>query len=101
MIVDTVFNHLMRPVFVKPPEEVRRRLQYGYPDDWSKVCVGETQQIVTITEYLYAEKYASVLGTLKELMTKKDLAMYQRSPERFDILLERTARRLIERIQEK
>jgi len=99
--VDTVFNTMMRPVFSRPPEEVKRRLKYGYPDDWSAVCIGETQEIVSITEYLYKEKFTEVRNTLKEIVGKEGLPMYKRSPERFEQYLDRIARRLIERILEK
>lgn len=98
--MDTVLNDMMRPVFSNEPDEVRRRLRVGYSETWTKVLVGETGQVVSISEYLYAEKYALVLDTLKETLTKKDLAMYQRRPERFEEYLERTARRLLDRILE-
>lgn len=100
-MVDTVFDHFMRPVFVNEPAEVRRRLLKSYSEVWAKVCIGETQQIVTIPEYLYREKYDEVVKTLVELVEKKDLPMYKRDPARLRIHIERTATRLIQRIQDK
>lgn len=96
--MDTVFNKFMRPVFSNEPAEVRRRLRAAYSDDWVKVCVGETGQIVTITEYLYEEKFTDVLTMLKELLRKQDLPMYRRNPERLDIHLNSTAKKIIERV---
>lgn len=99
MALDTVFNNNMRPVFVEEPETVRRRLTtYPYPTDWVKVCIGETGQIVTIAEYLYLEKYKDVLDMIKELLQKQGLSLYQRDPSRFDRYVERTARKIIERV---
>jgi len=99
--MDTVFNEVMRPVFSGEPEEVLRRLRFGYSESWVKVCIGKTGQIVSISEYLYAEKYEMVVKTLEELLRKKDLAVFRRNPERLQEHLERTARKLIDRILEK
>lgn len=96
--MDTVFNEFMRPVFSNEPEEVRRRLRHPYPEGWVKVCIGETQQIVTIPEYLYQETYEMVVQTLNEVLSKKDLAMYKRDPSRLQDYVERTALKLIKRI---
>jgi hypothetical protein len=100
VIVDTVFDHLMRPVIAKEPDEVRRRLRHPYPETWVKVLIGETQQIVTIPEYLYRETHESVVKTLQELIDRKDLAMYKRVPSRWDEEISRTAIKLIKRIQD-
>jgi hypothetical protein len=97
MPADTVFNRDMRPVFVDERSVVRRRLKAGHPEDWVKVCNGETQQIVTITEYLYEDKYEDVLKMVDELLHKQDLAMYRRNPERLAIYKESAVRRIIER----
>lgn len=97
MTVDTVFNEGMRPVFSDDPSVVRRRLMASHPKEWTKVCIGESGVIVTVTEYLYEEKYRDVLGMLQELLRKQGLAMYQRNPDRFKIHIEATAKRLIER----
>jgi hypothetical protein len=101
VVMDTVFNEVMRPVFSGEPEEVLRRLRFGYSESWVKVCIGKTGQIVSISEYLYAEKYEMVVKTLEELLRKKDLAVFRRNPERLQEHLERTARKLIDRILEK
>lgn len=101
MTNDTVFSEMMRPVFVDTPAEVRRRLKARYPESWTKVCIGETQQIVTVTEYLYSDKYNDVLAVLKDILRKKDLPMYRRNPERLEIHLEVAARKIIERVLEK
>lgn len=98
VMVDTVLNHLMNPVFAKEPVEVRRRLQHPYSETWESVLIGETKQVVSIPEYLYREKYDMVVGTLTEMLEKKDLAMYKRDPARLQAYVERTARKLIERI---
>jgi hypothetical protein len=98
MTLDTVFNEGMRPVFVDDPSVVRRRLMASHPEDWTKVCIGETGQIVTVTEYLYEEKYRDVLAMLNELLRKQGLAMYQRNPERLKIYVEASAKKIIERV---
>lgn len=98
---DIVCSTSMRPVFVGEPAEVRRRLKAPYPENWFKVLVGETQQLVTISEYLYEDKYSDVVEILQDLVKKKDLAMYKRQPEKLQIHIERTATRLIRRILEK
>jgi hypothetical protein len=53
VIVDTVLNEFMRPVFPGEPDEVRRRLRATYPEGWKFVLVGEAQYVVTISEFLY------------------------------------------------
>lgn len=98
--VDTVFNEEMRPVFVGDPDTVLRRLKSSYPESWNKVCVGETQKIVTIPEYLYRETWGEVVGMLEELLRKQDLPMYRRDPSRLEVYLEVTARKIIERVRE-
>lgn len=98
MTVDTVFNGQMRPAFVDDPAVVKRRLKAGHPEDWTKVCVGETGQIVTVAEYLYEEKFKEVRRLLKELMRKQTLPVYKRHPERLDIYLDSAARKIIEQV---
>lgn len=100
MIVDTIFDQYMRPVFSNEPENVRRRLRAPYPETWEKICIGATNQIVTIPEYLYAEKFNMVVKELQELLTKKDLAMYKRDPKRLETHVQRVATKLIQRIQD-
>lgn len=96
MTTDTVFNREMRPVFVGSPEETHRRLKARHPDGWASVCVGETQQIVTITEYLHREKYTVVHKLVKEILRKKGLPVYQRDAALFDTHVERTVRKIVE-----
>lgn len=96
-VVDTIFNEAMHPVFVNEPAEVKRRLRAPHPESWTRVCIGETQQIVTVTEYLYEEKYKDVLAMVQELLRKQGLAMYQRHPERLKVYIESAARKIIER----
>jgi hypothetical protein len=96
MMADTVFNNEMIPVFVNESATVKRRLKAPYPESWIKVCIGETGIVVTIAEYLYAEKYIDVLAMLNELLRKQDLAMYKRNPDRLKIYVESSARKIIE-----
>jgi hypothetical protein len=62
--------------------------------------VGETKQVVTISEYLYKELLGQVVGTLNELVDQKDRAMYKRDPARWEDLVNRTAVKLIKRIRD-
>ncbi|QEQ93939.1 hypothetical protein SEA_KARDASHIAN_74 [Streptomyces phage Kardashian] len=100
MIVDTVLDHRMHPVLVREPVDLRRILRKPYPETWLKVLIGETQKIVTIPEYLYRETLEMTVRELRELTDRKDLAMYKRDPKRWEDQLERTAIKLIKRIQE-
>jgi hypothetical protein len=89
----------MKPVFAKEPPEVLRRIRFGTPDDWTHVLIGETQKLVTIAEYLHGDDFKTVLEMLEELIEKKDLALYQRNPKSYTKLIERTARKILERIK--
>jgi hypothetical protein len=100
VIVDTVLNENMRPVFVDEPSEVHRRLHHPYSETWVKVLIGETGQLVTIPEYLYKDTLKMVVKTLHEMASKKDLGTYQRNPERWEDLVNRTAVQLIKRIRD-
>lgn len=95
MILDTVFNGEMRPVFVDAPAVVLRRLKAGYPENWVKVCVGESGQIVTISEYLYGEKYQEVQNLLREVIKKHNLPIFVRDPSRLDTYISRVATQII------
>ena len=101
MTLDTVFNEGMRPVFVDDPSVVRRRLMASHPEDWTKVCIGETGVIVTITEYLYEEKYRDILAMVNDLVRKSGLPMYQRNPERLKVYIESSVTKIIERVLKK
>jgi hypothetical protein len=96
IVVDTVLNEFMRPVFPGEPDEVRRRLRSPYPEPWKFVLVGETKQVVTISEYLYQEKWETAVGMVKELLRKKDLAIYKRDPARLEAYIERTTRKILD-----
>lgn len=98
LVVDTVLDKWMYPVFIREPEAVRSRLQAPYSDDWAKVVVGSTGQVVTITEYLYEKKYSDVLAMVRELLRKKDLPMYRRDPERLKIYVEKAVKDIIDRV---
>jgi hypothetical protein len=97
VVVDTILNKWGYPVFIQEPEVVKRRLLAPYSDDWAKVCVGSTAQVVTITEYLYAEKFKDILAMVEELLRKKDLPMYRRDPERLKLYVEAATKKIIER----
>lgn len=99
MTHDTILNDRMHPVKAGEPAEILRRIRFGTPDDWTQVLIGETKQIVTIAEYLHGDTHKTVIKMLEELISKKDLAMYKRDPDRYAKLIDRTARKLIERIK--
>lgn len=96
VVVDTVLNEFMRPVFPGEPADVRRRLRAPYPEPWTYVLVGETKQVVTISEYLYQEKWETAIGMVKELLRKQSLSMYQRDPSRLESYIERTTRKILD-----
>jgi len=94
--VDTVLNEFKRPVFSSEPSEVRRRLRSPYPQGWEKVYIGETEQTITISEYLYQEKWDVAVRMLEELLKKQQLPMYQRDPSKLDMHIQRTARKILD-----
>lgn len=96
-VVDTILDRHMCPVFIDYPEVVRRRLKHPYNDTWEKVVDGETGRIVTITEYLYEEKYQDVIKMVQDLLRKMDLPAFRRDPEKLRVYVEGAARRIIER----
>lgn len=96
VVVDTVLNEFMRPVFPGEPADVRRRLRAPYPEPWAYVLIGETKQVVTISEYLYQEKWETAIGMVKELLRKQSLSMYQRDPSRLEAHIERTTRKILD-----
>lgn len=98
--MDTALNEFSRPLFSHEPEEMKRRLRSGYSHNCAKILVGKTGTVVTILEYLYEEKYSDIMGMLKDLMRKQVTPMYQRNPERLEIYLQSTAKRIIERALE-
>lgn len=99
MTHDTILTDHMEPMFAKEPAEVLRRIRYGTPDHWTHVFVGESQKVVTIAEYLHGEKHNTVIKMLEELLAKKDKPMFVSNPDLFAKQIDRTARKLIERIR--
>lgn len=99
-MVDTVLNNYGRPMFPGEPEEVRRRLRSPYSENWTHVLIGETRQVVTISEYVYQEKWDSVVKQLEDLVRKAQLPMYQRDSERMKSHILRAARSILQTAQE-
>jgi hypothetical protein len=95
---DIILTDRMEPMFAKEPAEVLRRIRYGTPDHWTHVFVGESQKVVTIAEYLHGEKHKTVIKMLEELLSKKDKPIFASNPDLFAKQVDRTARKLIERI---
>lgn len=95
--MDTALNEVMRPLFSHEPEEMKRRLRAGYSKDCHKILVGKTGVAVSVTEYLYEEKYADVLKMVNELVRRQGLSMYKRDPERLKVYIEGATRKIIER----
>lgn len=100
VIVDTVLNEFMRPVFPGEPEEVRRRLRAPYSQTWAYVLIGETRQVVTISEYVYQEKWDLVVKQLEELVRKAQLPMYQRDSDRMKSHILRATKLILQTAQE-
>lgn len=96
-MVDTALNEVMRPLFSHEPAEMKRRLRAGYSKDCHKILVGETGTTVSVTEYLYEEKYKDVLAMVTELVRRQGLPVYKRNPERLTAYIEGAARKIIER----
>lgn len=98
--MDTVLNEQMRPVFPGEPQEVRRRLRAPYAQTWAYVLIGETKQVVTISEYIYQEKWVLVVKQLEELVRKAQLPMYQRDSGRMKSHILRAAKLILQTAQE-
>lgn len=94
--MDTVLNEFMRPVFPGEPNEVRRRLRAPYPQGWTYVLLGEEKRVISISEYIYQEKWDDAIRMLKELLRKQNLPIYQRDPSLIDRQIERTARKILD-----
>lgn len=99
-MVDTVVNKYGRPMFPGEPEEVRRRLRSPYSENWTHVLIGETMQVVTISEYVYQEKWGTVVKQLEDLVRKAQLPMYQRDSERMKSHILRAARSILQTAEE-
>lgn len=70
---DTVFDRDMNVVACKPAQEIDRRLQSGapVPNNWAYVLVGETKQVITVSEYANREKFAAVLKVVEEVLERQ------------------------------
>jgi len=99
-VLDTVFNRSMRPVFVGEPERVRQRLKAEHPEDWTRVCVGETQSIVTVSEYLHKEKWDEVVAVINDLAERANKPLYKRDPDRLKSYIQRAARQIFDIIED-
>ncbi|QPX71410.1 hypothetical protein SscP1EGY_12 [Streptomyces phage SscP1EGY] len=99
-VVDTVLDEFMRPKFPGEPEEVRRRLRAPYSETWMYVLIGETREVVTISEYVYQEKWGTVVKQLEELVRKAQLPMYQRDSDRMKSHILRAAKLILQTAQE-
>lgn len=100
MTHDTVFDRDMRIVFHSTPDTVLRRLKAKYPETWLSVCVGETQKVISIEEYIFKEKFTAVEDIVKEILDKKDQPIFRKMPERLDPHIRHAVRRIINVIQE-
>jgi len=68
---DTVFNREMNVVFSNTPMLTERRLRAKHPDTWAYVCIGETRQIVTVSEYVNREKFAAIGKVVEEILERQ------------------------------
>lgn len=100
MILDTVFDVEGRVVFNNTPDTVIRRLKAGYPLTWANVLDGETQTVLSITEYLHREKFAAIETIVRELVHQGRLPLFTVKPERLDAHIRKTVKRIIELMQE-
>lgn len=96
---DTVFNRDMRIVFNGEPHDVLRRLKHPHPESWYKVCVGDTEAVVTIPEYLYQDTYKATQKLLWDLVDLSRRPMFRRDRDRLDTSVRIAARKLIELVQ--
>lgn len=70
---DTVFDLNMTVLASKPAGEIDRRIKSGYPipAGWAYVLIGETKQIVTVSEYANREKFAAVKEIVEEVIDRQ------------------------------
>jgi len=69
---DTVFDREMNVVANKPTHEIDRRLKSGkIPPTWVYVLIGETRQVVTVSEYANREKFAAVKEIVTEVLERQ------------------------------
>lgn len=98
MSYDHVFDREKRIVFGGVPETVYKRLRCAYPPTWEKVCVGETEQFMSIPEYLCRDRLPEVERLMRELLAKKDQAIFQKMPDRLDPHIRHTIKKIVEEI---
>lgn len=89
----------MRVVFHDHPETVLRRLKAPYPPSWTSVLIGESQQLVSIDEYVHREKYETLLQIVTELTHKGRLPIFSDRPERLEAHIRKTVKRIIDLMQ--
>lgn len=70
---DTVFDLNMTVLASKPAGEIDRRIKSGHPipAGWAYVLVGETKQILTVSEYANREKFAAVKEIVEDILTRQ------------------------------
>lgn len=94
---DTVFDREMNVVASKHAHDIERRLQAGnIPESWKYVLIGETQKVVTVSEYVNREKYAAILTVIEEVLERQATKPYKGAGRK--LYAERIARRIIDLI---
>lgn len=70
---DTVFDKDMTVLASKPAGEIDRRIKSGHPipAGWAYILVGETKQIITVSEYANREKFAAVKEVIEDILTRQ------------------------------
>lgn len=96
---DTVYDMEMAVVFHNNPETVLRRLRAPHPPTWENVMVGETQQIIPISEYVCKEKFDKVLQIVTDLTYKGRLPIFTDRPERLEAHIRKTVKHIVEIMQ--
>jgi len=73
MYKDTVFDSEMNVLACKPAGEIDRRIKSGHPlpNGWAFILVGETKQVVTVSEYANREKFAAVRTVVEEILDRQ------------------------------
>lgn len=73
MYKDTVFDLEMNVLACKPAGEIDRRIKSGHPmpAGWAFILVGETKQVITVSEYANREKFAAVKQVVEEILERQ------------------------------
>lgn len=72
MANDTVFDRDMNVIACRPAHEVDSRVKSGrFPNTWAFILVGETKQVITVSEYANREKFAAVLKVVEEVLERQ------------------------------